>query len=110
MARRLLEALDSANFGYTEEEFENDIYIVENIDLNDIEEESVADEFKSKIVEGSKKIGSGISGLFVKKEAPAKSENEDVFEAIKKLAELKDMGILSQEEFDTKKAELMAKI
>ena len=34
----------------------------------------------------------------------------DMFETIKKLSELKDMGIISQEEFDAKKAELLSKI
>ena len=112
MARRLLEAFDSANFGYTEEEFENDIYIIENVELTDVEEDSDFDEFKEKIIEGGKKIGEGVSTFFTKKkeEAPAKTESEDVFGAIKKLAELKEMGILSQEEFDAKKAELLAKI
>ena len=36
--------------------------------------------------------------------------DEDPFEAIKRLSELKDMGIISQEEFESKKAELLAKI
>ena len=80
--------------------------------MTDIEEESEFDEFKEKIFEGGKKIGEGVSGFFSKKkeEVPAKEESEDPFEAIKKLAELKEMGILSQEEFDTKKAELLSKI
>ena len=34
----------------------------------------------------------------------------DFFESIKKLSELKESGILTQEEFETKKAELLAKI
>lgn len=36
--------------------------------------------------------------------------NEDVFEILKKLSELKENGIISQEEFDDKKAELLSKI
>ena len=113
MASRLQSTFESANFGYTEEEFENDIYIIENVDLNETtEEEKEFEEIKNKIFEGGKKLGGTISGLFNKKkgEVPAKTENEDVFEAIKKLAELKEMGVLSQEEFDAKKAELLAKI
>lgn len=113
MANRLQVALDSASFGYTEEELEKDIEIIEAIDVNDVEEGNEIEEIKNAIFNGSKKIGNSVAGLFSKKknqEATAKSESEDVFETIKKLAELKDMGILSQEEFDAKKAELMEKI
>ena len=37
-------------------------------------------------------------------------ERDDPMEGIKKLKELLDMGAISQEEFDAKKTELMAKI
>ena len=113
MANRLQSAFESANFNYTEEEFESDIYIIENIDLNETTvEEKEFDEIKNKIFEGGKKLGGSISGLFNKKkeEAPVKSEDEDVFATIKKIAELKDIGAISQEEFDIKKAELLEKI
>ena len=36
--------------------------------------------------------------------------NDNVFETIKKLSELKDIGVITQEEFDAKKAELLAKL
>lgn len=38
------------------------------------------------------------------------SSNEDVPEQIKKLSELKEQGILTEEEFSNKKAELLARI
>lgn len=38
------------------------------------------------------------------------TSSSDVIESIKKLAELKNVGILTQEEFDKKKTELMSKI
>lgn len=108
MANRLQTALDSANFGYTEAEFEKDINIIETIDLN--QEEDDEQDVKSKIRESGKKLGGNISGLFGKKKTEQSSTNDDVFEAIKQLADLKERGIITQEEFDSKKTELLAKI
>ena len=42
--------------------------------------------------------------------APSVGGEADVFATIEKLAELRDKGILSEEEFATKKAELLARI
>lgn len=116
MANRLQAALDSATFDYTEEEFEKDIIEIENITLDDSETDnaSVADtaeEVKARIVEGSKKTLNNISGFFAKKKsASAAQKDEDVFETINKLSELKERGILTQEEFDAKKAELLSRL
>ena len=61
-------------------------------------------------MESGKKIGNNISSLFSKNKSDNSSQNEDVFETIKKLSELKEQGIITQEEFDTKKAELLSQI
>ena len=110
MANRLQSTLESANFGYTEADLERDIDIIETTDYTDEPDE--LEDLKAKVVENSKKLGNNISNLFnkKKKETEAFAQSEDPFEAIKKLAELKDMGIISQEEFDSKKAELLTKI
>lgn len=110
MANRLLEALESASFDYTEEELEKDIKIVETIDYSDEPDE--IEDFKSKVTESGKKLGNSISGLFNKKKKEAEESvlTEDPIEKIKKLAELKDLGIISTEEFETKKAELLAQL
>lgn len=110
MANRLQSALESANFGYTEEELENDINIIETIDLSQEDEVAQEQDVKAKIVEGGKRLGGNISGLFGKKKAERSTESDDPFEAIKKLSELKEMGVITQEEFDSKKAELLEKI
>lgn len=110
MANRLQSALNSANFGYTEEEMEKDIQIIETIDVDETNEESKNQDVKTKILENSKMLGNNISGLFTKKKKEQTSESEDAFEAIKKLSDLKEMGIITQEEFDSKKAELLLKI
>ena len=110
MANRLQSTLESANFGYTEADLERDIDIIETTDYTGEPDE--LEDLKAKVVENSKKLGNNISNLFnkKKKETEASAQSEDPFEAIKKLAELKDMGIISQKEFDSKKAELLTKI
>lgn len=110
MANRLQNTLESANFDYSEEDFENDIDIIETTDYSDEPDE--LEDLKTKVVENSKKLGNNISGLFnkKKKETETPASTDDMFETIKKLAELKDMGIISQDEFDAKKAELLSKI
>ena len=110
MANRLQSALESATFDYTEEDLEKDIEIIETVDYSNEPDE--LEDLKVKVVENSKKIGNNISGFFKKqkKKSDENEKDEDPFEAIKRLSELKDMGIISQEEFESKKAELLAKI
>lgn len=111
MANRLQAALDSAAFGYTEEQLEKDIIEIESISEEDIQEPTERKDVKTKLAEGGKKTMDSISGFFNKKKAaPTPAANDDVFEKIKKLSELKDMGVITQEEYDAKKAELLAKL
>lgn len=111
MANRLQAALDSAAFGYTEEQLAQDIIEIENISEEVSAEPAETKDIKTKLAEGSKKTMDSISGFFSKKKAaPAEAAKDDVLETIKKLAELKDSGVLTQEEFDSKKAELLAKL
>lgn len=109
MANRLQAAFDSASFGYTEEEFEQDIIIIENIsDVEEKPEDNV--DIKAKITEGGKKAVDSISGFFAKKKSSTNAESKDPIETIKKLSEMKDLGIISEEEFEAKKKELLAQI
>lgn len=112
MANRLQAALDSAAFGYTQEELERDIIEIESISAEDVEETpSEKKDVKAKLVEGGKKTLDNISGFFTKKKpATQQKQGEDILETIKKLSELKDAGVITQEEFDAKKAELLAKL
>ena len=104
MANRLQDTLDSAVFNYNEDSFENDLNIIENIiDGEEIAKPETKD-MKTKLFEGGKKTLNNISGMF------NKNDKEDVYEALQKLANLKEKGVISQEEFDNKKAELLAKI
>lgn len=109
MANRLQTAFDSATFGYTEKELEQDIIVIENIsDVEENPEDNV--DIKTKITEGGKKAVENISGFFAKKKTPTNTESKDAIETIKKLSEMKDLGILTEEEFETKKKELLAQI
>lgn len=111
MANRLQAALDSAAFGYTEEQLAKDIIEIESISEEVPAEPTENKDIKTKLAEGSKKTMDSISGFFSKKKAtPPEATKDDVLETIKKLAELKDSGVLTQEEFDSKKAELLAKL
>lgn len=109
MANRLQKTLDSATFGYTEEEYEQDILEIENI--TEAQEEPDDDKnIKSKLIDGSKKTLDNISGLFSKKKKKDNTKETDIFDTIKKLSELKESGIITEEEFNNKKAELLSKI
>lgn len=108
MATKLQIALDSAAFGYTEEDLEKDIIEIENISEEDVEEPVESNDTKTKIVEGGKKTIENISGFFTKKKNA--SQKDDLLETLKKLSDLKESGIITQEEFDNKKAELLSKI
>ena len=107
MSHRLLDALDEAAFDYTQEEFEQDIIDIENL-ADDVEASSETQSVKEKLVSGGKKTLDNISGFFASKKL--KNPEEEPIEKIKKLAELRDLGILTEEEFESKKAELLAKI
>ena len=113
MAKKLKNALDKANFDYSDEELEADITEIENDDEKETnavvdKAKSVFGNVKSKMSEGANNVKTGISNIVSKKNAKKNSDN--AIDSLKKLAELKDSGIISQEEFDIKKSELMEKI
>ena len=111
MANRLQVVLDSAAFGYSEEDLAQDINEIENIAPEESAEKAENKDIKTKIAEGGKKTLDNISGFFSKKRSnPTPSENDDVIDTIKRLSDLKDSCIITQEEFDRKKAELLAKL
>ena len=104
MARRLMDALDSASFDYTQDEFDKDIIEIENFV---VQEEDTSPESKS----ARKKAKENISNLFSRKrQINAQEEADTPVELIKKLADLRDAGIISDEEFQSKKSELLSKI
>lgn len=114
MANRLHEALDKANFDYTEDELNADIQEIENIVEVDVEEPKKSFfDVKGKLTQGAKQMGANVSTLLRRRkdavEQPAVSV-EEVTDSIERLLRLKEIGAITQEEFDAKKAELLAKI
>lgn len=103
MANRLNETLDKATFDYSDEEFEKDIDIIAN--ANEVEEP------KDEKVNLSKKVSEGINNTtseiskFISK--IGKKNKNDTYEEIKKLKELLDNNIITQEEFEQKKKSLL---
>lgn len=102
MANRLNDALDKATFNYSDEEFNQDIEIILNAEKIQDEEENV--NVGKKITEGINNATSGISDFISK--LGKKGEN-DPYEEIKKLKELLDADIITEEEFKEKKKQLL---
>ena len=111
MAKRLYNALDKATFDYSEEDFENDLEIMDKIAKNEIiidTEPSKREEIKEKVSDKLKNVGNGVTGLigkFGKKDT--KQVTEDPIGQVKRLKELLDIGAITQDEFDTKKKEIL---
>jgi hypothetical protein len=89
---------------YLKNPFEKDIIEIENFTEENVNSPESID-LKTKFTEGSKKTLDSISGFFSKKK-PTSKEDEAI-ETIKKLAELKDNGIITEEEFEAKKRQLL---
>ena len=121
MANRLNTALDKACFDYTEAEMAEDIDTLENLDEEAAKpsEPGKLAQFASASAEsiqgGWKKVASGASSLLnkVKKEKPKEDAEkplisyDEKIETLRKLKQLVDEGILTQEEFDAKKKEIL---
>lgn len=122
MAKRLQAALDSAAFGYTEEAFSDDLTEIERLsdEAEENENSQLPDDSGSetgihavgaKIKKRGKQTADGISSLFSKgKQNKSDASEVNIPEMIRKLAELKETGILSEEEFEAKKTELLERL
>jgi len=124
MARRLAFTFDEANFGYTEEKVMADYEEVENLSEGnaplEVEKTSFLKAGFDTASAGIKSVGNNLGSFLSKAKSDfsnsgkmasdASRIEEDAFEKIEKLSRLKEMGAITQEEFDAKKAELLAKI
>lgn len=118
MAKRLAEALDKANFDYNEAEVLSDYKEVLNIgNTDDSGDEMEKASVKDRAVKSIRNFGDGFSNFFgkgkksdIQAAQSASDQNDDVFSKIEKLAKLKEMGAITVEEYDRKKAELLAQI
>ena len=114
MAKRLAVSLDKANFDYTEDEVLADYQSMQDITEEDALAEAEKSSIKDQAAKGIQDLKSGIGSVFAKgkkkKADTAGAPEEDVFAKIEKLAKLQEMGAITQEEFEAKKTELLAKI
>lgn len=114
MAKRLAVALDKASFDYTEADVIKDYEEVQKMaeePPTDQGEEKGSD--KDHAVKSVKHVGNGIRHLLPKRKkssAPTSGQSDDVFTKIEKLTKLKEMGALTQEEYNAKKADLLSQI
>ena len=105
MARRLNDTLDKATFNYSEEEFNKDIELLSN-ETGEVSEEEKQN-FKAKFADGLNKTKDNVSNLFAKFGSKKENPKSDPIEEIKKYKELLDADIITQEEFEKKKKELL---
>lgn len=108
-AKRLKNVLEESCFNYSDDQYNDDIETLLEIDENQSEE---ANNFisKEKLLEGLEITKNGISSMAGKIKIGKKIKGKskiDPYEEIKKLKELLDIGIISKEEFDLKKKELL---
>ena len=87
MANRLQKVLEESSFDYTDAEYEADIVEITELGNNEVAE----------FERDTRLIKRG-------------TNQDDVFATIEKLAKLKDMGAITEEEFNTKKKELLDRI
>ncbi len=121
MANRLNETLKKASFDYSEEEMAADIEELENLDAEDAEtaQSDKVSKFmnaaKASFQDGMEKASSGAASLLNKfnGKKPAKAaeavqiSNDEKIETVRKLKQLVDEGILSDDEFQAKKKEIL---
>ena len=119
MANRLLASLDKAAFDYTEKDLESDIIEIESFENEtgvDSEDKSTPFEsIKEKAQKTAKVTQERFSGVKSKIEDKAKTvsskkKSKDAMESLKKLKELLDIGAITEEEYESKKSELMSDI
>ena len=101
MANRLNDTLDKATFNYSDEEFDKDIEIIMNPDkYEEIKEEKTS--ASKKISDGINRTTDGIAKFI------SKTNKKDVpYKEMKKLKDLLDNNIITKEEFEKKKKQLL---
>ena len=121
MGKRLYKALDKANFDYSDEEMEADIEVLENLENDPASQEqpapknsySAKETAKQKFSHGIYAAKMGLSRFAPKKnpeKEPSAPSADDILSNLEKLSKLRDAGVITQDDFNAKKDELLAKI
>lgn len=103
MANRLNDTLDKAIFNYSDEEFNKDIEIIMSTDEHEEVKEEKTNVSKN-VFDGKNTKTTGISKFISK---IGKKNESDPYEEIKKLKNLLDNNIITQDEFEQKKKQLL---
>lgn len=104
MGKRLAEILEEANFRYTPEKAKHDLEVIQALAKNFFDSEAPAENMTSN----TEKVA--WPDAAVDAPAAAAPAQEDVLATIEKLAKLRDMGAITEEEYQTKKTELLSRL
>lgn len=102
MANRLNDTLDKAIFNYSDEEFNKDIEFINNSD--DAESKDKKADISKTISAKISNTTIGIKSVFSK---VGKAKDKDPYEELKKIKDLLDNNIITKEEFEQKKKQLL---
>ena len=103
MAKRLNETLDKAAFNYTEEEYNKDIELLskETGEVKEEEKENFKKIFNKNFNKTKENVTKGVNNLI------NKFNKKDPVEELKRYKELLDSNVITEEEFNKKKKELL---
>jgi hypothetical protein len=102
MAKRLKDTFDKASFDYSDKEFLMDVDNILNV--NEVDEtKDNNNSVKSKLSNSLNVVKKSANNLTSK----FKNINNDKYEEVKKLKELLDLGIITEDEFVSKKKDLL---
>lgn len=103
MAKRLNETLDKAAFNYTEDEYNKDIELLikETGEVKEEEKENFKEIFNKNFNKTKENVTKGVNNLI------NKFNKKDPVEELKKYKELLDSNVITEEEFNKKKKELL---
>ena len=128
MGRRLAKTLDKACFDYSAREIYEDIHVINRMAAESDGQTEKGRPFLSGSVEGIRtgvrEIGDKVSGIVSKGEAVWKGKllkgsdravlpiarDADPLTTIERLAHLRDIGAISEEEYESKKTELLKRV
>lgn len=115
MAKRLNEVLKTAAFNYSDTAMNEDIYTLNHMDFTEEPEENTesidTEKVKQTVSKGLKSAKKGLGNIFSSiKKAASDINTDSSTEKLKELASLRDSGVITQEEFEKKKEEILSRL
>ncbi|NFJ83966.1 SHOCT domain-containing protein [Clostridium botulinum] len=97
-------------FGAKKKKVENHNYLILTCNQNGIENKIIFESLNATLLVSDILKARRDSCITSKECNNATDKQDNILEQIKKLGELKDLGVLTEEEFSKKKTELLAKV